>query len=142
MASNRSRRAHNEFSFCDLFRSLDRFAEPITINHRGKDSYRTICGGCFSLLIALIVIAFAVARIERLIMRRTPQIDTGLEQYYTDEIGQTFDLKEQGVDIIVKVDGITDTTDGNTSTSSTLPLNERYGKIEAYNVKKNPANVE
>ena len=62
-----------------------------------------------------------------------------MEEYYTDEIGQTFDLKEQGVDIIVKVDGVTDTSDGSTST---LPLDARYGKIEAYNMKKKLASVE
>ena len=51
-------------------------------------------------------------------------------------------MKEQGVDIIVKVDGVTETTDGSVSTSSTLPLDQRYGKIQAYNMKKNLATVE
>ena len=71
----------DDFSLWDIFRRCDRFAEPITINHRGKEAYRTMGGGCLTLLIFLIVTAFAVVRVERLVEGRDPTIVTGVERF-------------------------------------------------------------
>lgn len=98
-----------DFTFCEIFRRCDRFAEPITINHRGKEQYSTVGGGCLTVLITMIILAFATVRVERLVEGRDPTIVTGVEQYRSLDQNK-YNLQDHGVDIVVKVDGVHDTT--------------------------------
>ena len=121
-----------EDSFFDLFRRLDRFAEPVTVNYRGRGMYNSLGGGCLSLLIALVVIGFGVVKVEQLVTRKAPTIVSGLEQYHyesgNEDINQKLELEDQGVDVVIRVDDDLD-----------LAERARYGKIVAFMIQHNLA---
>ena len=80
--SNRSSKGREDdsWSIFDLFRRMDGFAKPVAVNYRGREAFSSVGGGCLSLLIALVIIAFTAVRVEQLVTRRAPRIVQGLEQ--------------------------------------------------------------
>ena len=44
--------------FVRFFRSFDKFGEPVKINYKGEDTYRTKLGAFFTILLYVMVIGY------------------------------------------------------------------------------------
>ena len=56
---------------------VDAFGESLpTFNVDGKEKIHTICGGVATMLISMIVLAFAALKLEHLISRYNPNMST------------------------------------------------------------------
>ena len=44
----------------DTVRDFDLFAVPVSLTYKGKTKFSTLCGGCFSFLIILSFVTYAV----------------------------------------------------------------------------------
>lgn len=55
---------------CDRIESkiseLDAFGTPVSLNYSGQTKYKTCCGGCLTILMALLVANFAVLKLAYL----------------------------------------------------------------------------
>ena len=50
----------------DKIAAIDTFGEPISLNYSGSTTYKTCCGGCLTLFLALIIANFAVLKLAYL----------------------------------------------------------------------------
>ena len=62
-----------------LLKRCDRYGEPITVKYQGERDYRTLCGACMSVAVALIVLFFAFVQGQRLVLREDPRTSTSVD---------------------------------------------------------------
>ena len=53
----------------DGVRSKDNFGIPITLNFKGDDTYKTLCGGCTTLTLLVFILAFSTQQILVMVNR-------------------------------------------------------------------------
>lgn len=56
----------------NFIKNNDLFAKPIELNLKGKQKQGTVLGGCFSLLVAVALIAQLVILIKKLVLSTEP----------------------------------------------------------------------
>ena len=65
-----------------LLKKLDLFDNPRYLpafNIKGKSSFQTITGGVMSIVVMLIVFLFSLQKLQHLLMRQNPSINTYME---------------------------------------------------------------
>ena len=57
--------------------TLDMFRQPLpAFNIEGEGHIRTYCGGCVSLIIIYVLVLFAVLKLQHLLSKHNPQVNT------------------------------------------------------------------
>ena len=51
----------------ELIRSRDLFGKPVQLTYKGKSAFNTVCGGCVSLLLILVILVGACYQLVNLI---------------------------------------------------------------------------
>ena len=109
----------------DKFVGLDSYGVPVTVNYRGSDTYRTRCGAFLSLISLVILFTYGYKNGKKLLLKESPTITVTNEviDYYNDDTN--YELKEQGVTIILQAS--IETANG---TVHEIP--EEYGRLVAF----------
>ena len=69
-----------------MLHTLDMFSEPLpAFNIEGSRDIRTNCGGCVSLIIMYVLFLFAVLKLQHLLSKHNPTVNTFVERDFIDE---------------------------------------------------------
>ena len=69
-----------------MLHTLDMFSEPLpAFNIEGHREVRTHCGGCVSLIIMYVLFLFAVLKLQHLLSKHNPSVNTFVERDVFDE---------------------------------------------------------
>ena len=49
--------------FLDHIRDIDAFGAPVQLSYRGKKKFRTVCGGCVTITMILVILALLTSNI-------------------------------------------------------------------------------
>ena len=58
----------------DKVRSCDQFGATVNLNFKGETEYKTMCGGCFSLALRMLILAFFCMQLAAVIQYDDPKI--------------------------------------------------------------------
>ena len=66
-------------AFGNFLRSWDKYGQPISVNYKGEDAFRTPIGGLITILAYCLVIAYSVVKGEQLVSRANPNVTSTTE---------------------------------------------------------------
>ena len=58
----------------DKVRGCDQFGATVNLNFKGETEYKTLCGGCFSLALRVLILAFFCMQLAAVIQYDDPNI--------------------------------------------------------------------
>ena len=69
-----------QFDLPKMLLTLDMFSAPLPVfNLKGRESVRTYCGGCVSLVIMYVTFLFALLKLQHLLSKHNPTVNTFTE---------------------------------------------------------------
>ena len=88
MISYMKQSVHNMpfFGLPKVLLTLDMFGAPLpTFNLKGEEKVRTHCGGCTSLIIIYVTFLFATLKLQHLLSKHNPTVNTFVQRDALDE---------------------------------------------------------
>jgi hypothetical protein len=73
----------------DRCKRFDSYGVEFAMNYRGKETFKTCHGGCFSILVVLFVLNYTTANFYRMYFRKHPEVFTHFEPMSPQEIEET-----------------------------------------------------
>ena len=63
-----------KYGFCDLFKRVDLYGKPVSVNFRHKNFYQTRFGALLSILTAIFILTYFSIQLDKLVARRNPDV--------------------------------------------------------------------
>ena len=112
--------------FVKKIRNCDLFGQPIELRLQGENSYKTLAGGCISILVKLGIISFFMMQLIAVISYQDPQISSFKIFENRSEMGEPINLTESGMRIFFSM------TD---SKKTPIAIDPRIGRFKLTNIK-------
>ena len=118
--------------FTDWIRSIDKFSDPVQVKYKGAGALKTHCGGVLSLISKIVVTFFMLTNAQRMFWKLNPVVSRteSFSDYDTDTAA--YNIAGSELDALVKFEVLD--RDGTIGTRSWESLDEKYGRIEAFQV--------
>ena len=83
--TNKDKPVNPHFDLFSFIKNIDMFGVPILLFHKQKDSYRSVIGGCVSLILIVCIMTYTGWRFEELFERSGDVIKIGSLYYVSKE---------------------------------------------------------
>ena len=78
----------------DLLRNRDQFGQPVVLNFKGSDTYKTHIGGLLSMAYIALIVVFLVVKVKQMAANDMLEIETQTMVLEDDELERKYDLGE------------------------------------------------
>ena len=128
--------------FLRLLRGLDDYGHPIKVTYRGEETYQTLCGSLFSLIVLGFTMAIGISALIEVFSMEEPTITQylkPLQDSHRAEIGKV-NFADYGYNVGVRLEWITPKLDPFSNPFVSHPWD--FVQLKAWNIKVDEGKVE
>ena len=107
-----------------LFKKLDAFGTPVSVNYRGEQTYNSICGGVMTISIFTLLAVYSYLGTMRMINRDTPEYASYFLTKPRDR-SEALNIPERGGQMYIGLKQWTENADGSIE-ESFIPFDRSY----------------